>query len=66
MYAPAGRFHRTAFAGDGMSGRISIHGIASSLNLLDPENSAAAAQLFSPLRARLWNSRVARTPLARK
>ena len=42
LYAPAGRFHRTAFAGDGMSGRISIHGIASSLNLLDPENSAAA------------------------
>ena len=42
LYAPAGRWHRTAFAGDGMSGRISIHGIASSLNLLDPEHSAAA------------------------
>lgn len=42
LYTPSGRFHRTAFAGDGMSGRISIHGIASSLNLLDPEHSAAA------------------------
>lgn len=42
LYAPAGRWHRTAFAGDGMSGRISIHGVASSLNLLDPEHSAAA------------------------
>jgi len=42
LYAPAGRWHRTAFTGDSMSGRISIHGIASSLNLLDPEHSAAA------------------------
>jgi len=42
LYAPAGRWHRTAFAGDGMSGRISIHGVASSLNILDPEHSAAA------------------------
>ncbi|HVZ28674.1 MAG TPA: cupin domain-containing protein [Rhizomicrobium sp.] len=42
LYAPAGRWHRTAFVGDGMSGRISIHGIASSLNILDPEHSAAA------------------------
>jgi mannose-6-phosphate isomerase-like protein (cupin superfamily) len=42
LYAPVGRWHRTAFTGDAMSGRISIHGIASSLNLLDPEHSAAA------------------------
>jgi mannose-6-phosphate isomerase-like protein (cupin superfamily) len=42
LYAPAGRWHRTAFTGEGMSGRISIHGIASSLNILDPEHSAAA------------------------
>jgi mannose-6-phosphate isomerase-like protein (cupin superfamily) len=42
LYAPAGRWHRTAFTGDGMSARISIHGVASSLNILDPEHSAQA------------------------
>jgi mannose-6-phosphate isomerase-like protein (cupin superfamily) len=42
LYAPAGRWHRTSFAGDGMSGRISIHGVAAALNNLDPEHSAAA------------------------
>lgn len=42
LFAPAGRWHRTAFAGEGMSGRISIHGVATSLNILDPEHSAAA------------------------
>jgi mannose-6-phosphate isomerase-like protein (cupin superfamily) len=42
LYAPAGRWHRTAFTGAGMSGRISIHGVAASLNLLDPEHSGAA------------------------
>jgi mannose-6-phosphate isomerase-like protein (cupin superfamily) len=42
MYAPAGRFHRTSFAGEGMSGRISIHPVAAALNNLDPDHSGAA------------------------
>ena len=46
-------------AGDAMSGRISIHGIASSLNLLDPEHSAAAARSV-----RKSSSRAAREQVA--
>ena len=42
LYAPAGRWHRTSFTGSGMSTRISIHPVASSANILDPEHSAAA------------------------
>jgi mannose-6-phosphate isomerase-like protein (cupin superfamily) len=42
IYAPAGRWHRTSFSGDGMSGRISIHPVATALNLLDPDHSGAA------------------------
>ena len=42
LYAPAGRWHRTAFTGDGMSARISIHGVATSFNIYDPENSSQA------------------------
>lgn len=43
LYAPAGRWHRTSFAGPGMSTRISIHPVAAAVNNLDPEHSAAAA-----------------------
>jgi mannose-6-phosphate isomerase-like protein (cupin superfamily) len=42
LYAPAGRWHRTSFKGDGMSTRISIHSVSAALNILDPEHSAAA------------------------
>jgi len=42
IYAPAGRWHRTGFTGDGMSGRISIHPVAAALNILDPDHSGAA------------------------
>jgi mannose-6-phosphate isomerase-like protein (cupin superfamily) len=42
LYAPTGRWHRTSFTGTGMSTRISIHPVASSVNILDPEHSAAA------------------------
>jgi mannose-6-phosphate isomerase-like protein (cupin superfamily) len=42
LYAPAGRWHRTSFTGTGMSARISIHPVATALNILDPDHSAAA------------------------
>ncbi len=42
LYAPAGRWHRTSFAGTGMGTRISIHPIAVAPSILDPEHSGAA------------------------
>lgn len=37
VYAPAGRWHRASFGGDGMASRVSIHPVGSALNALEPE-----------------------------